>query len=273
MHPVKMCMMVKKLILLHEFLQINDENLKKSPGTKVLNCEYFFLTQLLELLLFKAVSHFDNQRQGCESASGFGVHRVYAVAGTKKVATDENILQVHKTGPNIGLEMDLDTLIYSYLDITSSAGIRVVVHSPYEDPNPSENGFNISPGDRCVEYKATNASDLASACQFSCIRECIQQTSQEICGLRGSFHSSRLPGNLKSNTQMSCLDDVLEHMDESGLPCECPFPCMSTAYDFKMSTSALDIPTTFTGSSSLGWTEDPRCDLYRDLNLGSKKPF
>ncbi|GIX71882.1 degenerin deg-1 [Caerostris extrusa] len=184
----------------------------------------------------------------------------------KKVATDENILQVHKTGPNTGLEMDLDTLIYSYLDITSSAGIRVVVHSPYEDPNPSENGFNISPGfetqvsltktsvqrlpapyrDRCVEYKASNASDLASASHFSCIRECIQQTSQEICGCVDPFIPVGFQAtscNLKNNTQMSCLDDVLENMDENGLPCEC--------------------------SSSLGWTEDPRCDLYRDLNLGS----
>ncbi|GIY18007.1 degenerin deg-1 [Caerostris darwini] len=188
----------------------------------------------------------------------------------RKIATDENILQVHKTGPNTGLEMDLDTLIYSYLDITSSAGIRVVVHSPYEDPNPSENGFNISPGfetqvsltktsvqrlpapyrDRCVEYKATNASDLASASQFSCIRECIQQTSQETCGCVDPFIPVGFQAtscNLKNNTQMSCLDDVLENMDESGLPCECPLPC----------------------SSSLGWTEDPRCDLYRDLNLGS----
>ncbi|GIX87883.1 hypothetical protein CEXT_603761 [Caerostris extrusa] len=108
-------------------------------------------------------------------------------------------------------------------------------------------------------------------CELACIRECIQQTSQESVVACGSFLIPvGFQATFAATLRCHVPDDVLEHMDESGLPCECPFPCMSTVYDFKMSTSALDIPTTFTGSSSLGWTEDPRCDLYRDLNLGSK---
>ncbi|KFM78077.1 Amiloride-sensitive sodium channel subunit alpha, partial [Stegodyphus mimosarum] len=53
---------------------------------------------------------------------------------------------VSKVGSDNGLELHLDLKVYSYLDLTQSVGARVVIHSPDEDPNPEDDGINISPG-------------------------------------------------------------------------------------------------------------------------------
>ncbi|KAF8793297.1 Acid-sensing ion channel 4-A like protein [Argiope bruennichi] len=110
----------------------------------------------------------------------------------------QNSFKVIKAGPDTGLEFEIDANLNSYLDITPSAGIRVTIHSPYENPNPVQDGINLSPGydtqisiskssvqrlpapyrDQCRDYKATNDSTNSADSQFNCIRECIQQTNK-----------------------------------------------------------------------------------------------
>ncbi|GFT98572.1 amiloride-sensitive sodium channel subunit alpha, partial [Nephila pilipes] len=188
----------------------------------------------------------------------------------------KSAFRVNKAGDDTGLELVLDVMLYSYLNITASAGVRVTVHSPDENPNPVEEGFNIIPGyetqvsvtktsvqrlpapyrDRCRDYKTDNDSDNAIGSQFSCVRECMQQISQQLCGCVDPFllaSDLMILCDLKNKTQMSCLDNMLEIINKKGLPCECPLPCMSTTYDLKISTTLLksiDINTDY----SLRWS-------------------
>ncbi|GFQ83307.1 acid-sensing ion channel 5 [Trichonephila clavata] len=153
--------------------------------------------------------------------------------------------KVKKVGPDTGLELVLNVMLNSYLNITPSAGVRVVIHSPNENPDPIEEGINISPGykthvsltktsvkrlpapyrDRCVEYKVTDNDDSTTGSQYSCVQECMQQTSQELCGCVDPFlvaSRNMTLCNLKNKTEMSCLDEMLDGLSKGGLPCECP---------------------------------------------------
>ncbi|GIY11221.1 FMRFamide-activated amiloride-sensitive sodium channel [Caerostris extrusa] len=53
-------------------------------------------------------------------------------------------LAMREVGQDSGL--DLDTWLDTYLDFSSSAGMRVIVHNADEDPNPVADGFSIVPG-------------------------------------------------------------------------------------------------------------------------------
>ncbi|GFV61075.1 FMRFamide-activated amiloride-sensitive sodium channel [Trichonephila clavipes] len=180
----------------------------------------------------------------------------------RKTLERKNIFKVKKVGPDTGLELVLNVMLNSYLSITPSAGVRVIIHNPNENPKPVEEGFNISPGyetqvsltktsvkrlpapyrDRCVEYKVTDNDDRTSGSQYSCVQECMQQTSQVLCGCVDPFlvaSRNMTLCNLKNKTQMACLDEILDGLTKGGLTCECPLPCLSTTYNLKISTTLL----------------------------------
>ncbi|GBM19640.1 FMRFamide-activated amiloride-sensitive sodium channel [Araneus ventricosus] len=192
--------------------------------------------------------------------------------------------EVNKIGPDFGLELDLDVQLNTYMDISQNAGLRIVIHDSDEDPNPAEDGINISPGyetqisltktssqrlpapyrDRCKIYQIANDSYHRDDSQFNCIRQCMQQTNLEMCGCINPFLPTNPQVNrcnLKNTTQMFCLDGVLEYLSEYGLPCECPLPCMSSSYDLRISTSSLQSTRINWSNSSLGQTDDTDCDV------------
>ncbi|XP_055938163.1 degenerin-like protein asic-1 [Argiope bruennichi] len=200
--------------------------------------------------------------------------------------------EVNKIGPDFGLELDLDVQLQTYMDITQNAGLRIVIHDPDEDPNPLEDGINISPGyeteisltkissqrlpapyrDRCKVYKATNDSYNPDGSQFNCINQCMQRTNFEKCGCVNPFLSTNLETSrcyLNNSSQMSCLDDVLEYLGKKGLPCECPLPCMSSSYNLRISASLLQTTSVNWNGSSLDQEEDPDCDISRFMDIDS----
>ncbi|KFM78078.1 Amiloride-sensitive sodium channel subunit alpha, partial [Stegodyphus mimosarum] len=91
----------------------------------------------------------------------------------KDSGSNTALRNVSKVGSDNGLELELDLNLNSYLDLTQSVGARVVIHNPDEDPNPEDDGINISPGfethismikttvqrlpapyrDKCINYK------------------------------------------------------------------------------------------------------------------------
>lgn len=173
-------------------------------------------------------------------------------------AEDDTVLKTSTVGIMSGLDMTVNFDPDSYLDVSAGVGARVVIHDPREDPNPEEEGVNIGPGfettlaikqtcssrlpapykDQCVVYgeneevKGNNRND--------CVRSCIQEENYARC----SCINPTLPRikdynycKMTNLTEVCCLDANLKAMAIKGLPCKCPLPCFSFAYDSKLSTA------------------------------------
>ncbi|GFU48167.1 acid-sensing ion channel 3 [Nephila pilipes] len=161
-------------------------------------------------------------------------------------------LYVSHIGPDSGLVLDLYLEPLFYSPTTESFGARVVIHDPNETPSPEEQGFNVGPGyeisvslrqsvmyrlptpfrDHCVDYEQRQESSLRS--QKDCVRTCIQTENFAKCGCIDqtlSVMNNLKHCNLTNQTQMCCLNDVLEKMSNSGPTCDCPQPCRSTSYN------------------------------------------
>ncbi|KAG8195521.1 hypothetical protein JTE90_019510 [Oedothorax gibbosus] len=200
----------------------------------------------------------------------------------RRLSIEQDLLKVHKTGPNSGLELDIGFLEETYHDTTQATGSRVVIHNPDENPNPEDDGINISPGyeilvsmtktsvtrlpppyrDRCKEYKRFETNEtITSGSQLDCFQLCMQQTMQQECGCVDPFHlvhRDMIRCNLKNETQVSCLDESLNRMVENGLPCDCPLPCVSTTYNLQLSSAISNFTS---DSEDFGYILDPDCDF------------
>ncbi|XP_054715241.1 degenerin unc-8-like [Uloborus diversus] len=160
--------------------------------------------------------------------------------------------EVDGVGPNNALELVLDARESTYLGITPSVGMRVIIHNVYEKPNPVENGINISPGfetrmslskmsiqrlpppykDRCFDYNSRNR-EISSRSRYDCVRSCVQKKSLSKCGCTDPFlgyDSSNRSCHLRNEVEMQCLDDILVEMGQVSPPCECPLPCFVNLY-------------------------------------------
>ncbi|GFS54753.1 acid-sensing ion channel 4 [Nephila pilipes] len=161
-------------------------------------------------------------------------------------------LYVSHIGPDSGLVLDLYLETSFYSPATESFGARVVIHDPNETPGPEEQGFNVGPGyeisvslrqsvmyrlptpfrDHCVGYEKRQGSSVRS--QKDCVRTCIQTENFAKCGCIDqtlSVMNNLKHCNLTNQTQMCCLNDVLEKMSNSGPTCDCPQPCRYTSYN------------------------------------------
>lgn len=162
---------------------------------------------------------------------------------------------VKKIGPENGLELVLNIELDSYADITSSEGIKVIIHNPQEDPNPTESGINIVSGHeshlsmvktsfhRLPPPYRDSCRNYPSGGQLSCIRECMQRASMKVCGCVDPFmpdHQKMVLCNLLNETQTACLNRVLDAMSTTADPCDCPLPCFSTEYDLQVTASHLN---------------------------------
>ncbi|GFT51836.1 acid-sensing ion channel 1B [Nephila pilipes] len=161
-------------------------------------------------------------------------------------------LYVSHIGPDSGLVLDLYLETSFYSPATESFGARVVIHDPNETPSPEEQGFNVGPGyeisvslrqsimyrlptpfrDHCVDYEKRQGSSVRS--QKDCVWTCIQTENFDKCGCIDqtlSVMNNLKHCNLTNQTQMCCLNDVLEKMSNSGPICDCPQPCRSISYN------------------------------------------
>lgn len=165
----------------------------------------------------------------------------------------------HHAGSDFGLEIEIDPLESTYLDITPNVGLLVIIHNKDEYPNIAADGINISPGyethmaitktsikrlpapyrDKCFNYNRSE-TDAFIRSESDCIQMCIQDASFASCScvdpsLPAPKHMEKC--KLKNTTDMICLKTVLEEMHDSGLPCNCPLPCLTTAYEVQVSSS------------------------------------
>lgn len=178
----------------------------------------------------------------------------------------ETNLKSYRIGPDSGLDLTLDVGAGYYMSITPSVGMRIIIHNPYEDPDPVESGINISPDfemqiaitkstirrlpppykDQCYDYD-NGEEAFGFSSQLACVRNCTQTTSYSKCFCVDPF----LPaGNelarcdLNNTAEMTCLDGVLEDMRKNGLPCKCPIACNIDYYNTELSSSAWLSPET-----------------------------
>ncbi|GBN27147.1 Acid-sensing ion channel 1B [Araneus ventricosus] len=169
-------------------------------------------------------------------------------------------LQTSKYGIDSGLDLTLNLDSRCYLLTSETVGAKIIIHDPDEDPNPEDEGFTTSPGyevlislkqnvihrlespykDRCIHYKQ-NKKDFARSRNL-CIRSCIQRYNFANCNCIDP--TLTIKANLKScsltnETEICCLNDVLNDLILTKIICDCPLPCTSISYKREISKSVL----------------------------------
>ncbi|GBL82084.1 Degenerin mec-10 [Araneus ventricosus] len=154
---------------------------------------------------------------------------------------------VASTGSSNGLELILNAEADTYLPISHTLGMRVVIHHPSEGPNPEEDGMNIVPGyethislqqteilrlpapykDKCIAYEEKKS-------QKECMVTCLQRHNYAKCGCLDPLFKG-MNGialcNLTNSTQVCCLHHVTHQLNNNiGKDCECSDPCISSNY-------------------------------------------
>ncbi|GFT73029.1 FMRFamide-activated amiloride-sensitive sodium channel, partial [Nephila pilipes] len=83
------------------------------------------------------------------SLSDFNLHldNMYGNCFTfNKANSSKPPLETSFVGPNSGLTLELNVQSDDYILLTKSVGARVVIHDPYQEPTPQDQGINVSPG-------------------------------------------------------------------------------------------------------------------------------
>ncbi|GFS43689.1 acid-sensing ion channel 5 [Nephila pilipes] len=160
-------------------------------------------------------------------------------------------------GPLGGLELEFNVEFLQYI-LQTEIGARIAIHNPKEYPALDENGINIPPGfetsialrqiqikrlpspykDECVDYSANDVTYNNN--QKECVKACIQAKSYASCGCVDPTLpsvSEQKVCNMSSDSDMCCLNEVMDNMVNNGTSCECPLPCLSTYYKDTISRS------------------------------------
>ncbi|GFU03672.1 acid-sensing ion channel 3 [Nephila pilipes] len=180
---------------------------------------------------------------------------------------ENEALTVSDVGHNTGLILEINLQSMLYHLSTEAIGARVVIHHPNETPSPEDQGFNASPGteisvslrqsimyrlptpfrDHCVDYERRQGSSASN--QKDCVRTCIQTENFAKCNCIDqtlNVMTNLTHCSLTNQTQMCCLDDVLETLSNYGPFCCCPQP-----YPFLWFTMLeLEIPKPITTSGT-----------------------
>lgn len=161
--------------------------------------------------------------------------------------------QTSFVGPNSGLHLELDVQNNEYVWLSQSVGARVVVHDPYQNPTPHDQGINVSPGfetsiglskimfrrleypykDKCKVYERGDSKKL-------CDSVCHQKMVSEFCGCsKGQFEKHC---DITNITELCCV--YRGRKDEENITCDCPLECVLSNYELKISSGV--------------WPADPR---------------
>lgn len=148
-------------------------------------------------------------------------------------------------GPNSGLNLELDVQNGEYVWLSQSVGARVVIHDPYQDPTPQDQGINVSPGfetsiglskveirrlkypykDKCKEYQRGDSKKL-------CDSVCHQKMVSKFCECSmGQFERHC---DLTNTTELCCV--YRGWKNEVNIPCDCPLECVLSNYELKISS-------------------------------------
>ncbi|GFY37026.1 acid-sensing ion channel 1 [Trichonephila inaurata madagascariensis] len=159
-------------------------------------------------------------------------------------------LAVTSTGRESGLELILNVEHEQYLPISHTIGGRIVIHNSL-NPDPEGSGISIIPGyetdillqqtsilrlpapykDECVFYN----DDSSIKNQAACIESCLQDYNLVKCGcIEPEFqdleYNDLKKCDMKSSTDMCCLDGVLNYLAIHGTNCSCPLPCVTEKF-------------------------------------------
>ncbi|GFY34348.1 amiloride-sensitive sodium channel subunit alpha [Trichonephila clavipes] len=157
-----------------------------------------------------------------------------------------------------GLKLVLNAEINEYVAISHTVGFRIVIHDPFEEPDPEIKGMNIIPGyetnvllkqtlikrlsepykDQCLLYSNNKPFDGS---QTLCMQACIQEYNYAKCGCTESSFITllgRRQCNMENSTDVYCLDSVLDYIAIYETNCVCPLPCVSAYYN-EISTMSI----------------------------------
>ncbi|GIX77045.1 FMRFamide-activated amiloride-sensitive sodium channel [Caerostris extrusa] len=146
-----------------------------------------------------------------------------------KANETKNPLKTSFVGPNSGLTLELNVESEEYSWLTKSVGARVVIHDPYQEPTPEDQGINVSPGfetvlglsrvamnrlpypykDRCQNYEKGISK---RHCDMTCNRKKISRFCD--CSIPYSTLESGRYCNYNNITELCC---VYQAQKEEGL--------------------------------------------------------
>ncbi|GIY39361.1 acid-sensing ion channel 5 [Caerostris darwini] len=156
-------------------------------------------------------------------------------------------------GSRGALELILDVKPQEYVPISHTIGMKIVIHNPNDMPDPESDGVSIFPGyethislrqsvirrlpapykDECISY--TDNPLLQS--QAQCMQDCLQEYNYKQCGcVEPSLptKSNMRHCTVTNTTELCCLDAVINDLASYGADCKCPFPCLTTYYNERL---------------------------------------
>ncbi|GFY34355.1 acid-sensing ion channel 4 [Trichonephila clavipes] len=159
-------------------------------------------------------------------------------------------LTVRSIGRESGLELILNVEHQQYLPISHTIGGRIVIHKSL-NPDPEGSGISVIPGyetdillqqtsirrlpapykDECAVYN----DDSSMKNQAECIESCLQDYNLAKCGcIEPEFkeleYNDLKKCDMKSSTDVCCLDGVLNYLAIHGTNCSCPLPCVTEKF-------------------------------------------
>ncbi|XP_035211394.1 acid-sensing ion channel 1A-like [Stegodyphus dumicola] len=173
----------------------------------------------------------------------FGNCYTFNKASRNKTALDTSLI-----GPNGGLELELDLEIDQYIWTTRVEGARVVIHDPYKEPNPQDEGINVSAGyETAVAISMITFHRLPAPYKDQCRRyelEDDQRKCHSNCFYSNLYSSCSChwPGEYDIKESRYCdmtnLTELICMYRAGSIGCYCPLECDKTMYDMKISSVA-----------------------------------
>ncbi|KAF8793542.1 FMRFamide-activated amiloride-sensitive sodium channel-like [Argiope bruennichi] len=163
-------------------------------------------------------------------------------------------LRTSFVGPNSGLTLELDVQSPEYTWLSKSVGARVVIHDPYQEPTPQDQGINVSPGfetvlglsleamkrlpypykDHCKKYEK---GDSKRNCDTICNKKKVSKHCS--CSAPfGALYAERYC-NFANLSELCCVYQGQKEEDlevKYNITCDCPLECESVSYELKISS-------------------------------------
>ncbi|XP_035228122.1 acid-sensing ion channel 1-like [Stegodyphus dumicola] len=153
-------------------------------------------------------------------------------------------------GPNGGLQLELDLETTEYFWLTDRVGTWVVIHDPYDDPEPSEEGLSVSPGfetniavskitfsrlpypykDKCIPYQS---GDNQRKCEAKCFRDAMYSACSCQLPFQDVARDARYC-DLENDAEICCIFQKVKEIENK---CQCPLECEISSYDIKISNA------------------------------------
>ncbi|XP_035218608.1 acid-sensing ion channel 2-like [Stegodyphus dumicola] len=165
-------------------------------------------------------------------------------------------LKTSDIGPDYGLNLELNLEISEYIWMTERVGARIVIHDPFNEPDPHEDGLNVSPGfetsvaiskvsfrrlphpykDQCIHYQPGNN-------QRKCEIDCVKKITYSTCSCAIPFYDNA--DNIRycdfdNDTEVCCM---YIKKTKAEYDCQCSLACENSHYEMQISSAVwpLDV--------------------------------